>query len=253
MPQPTRAVERALDILYCFSSAEPSLTLTQIADRVGMHKSTVFRLLATLEQKRFVRRVEKLGEYRLGLALAELGFSVLKHNDIYRCAEPYLQHLAAESRENVDLAIRDGADVIYIQMIESQQRVKIAAVPGQRLPAYATASGKAFMAFLPEHELQDILNYPRPKITGSTQVTLSALRQDLRVSRERGFAISEGELEVGVNAVAAPVLDARQYPLAAIAVAGPSFRLGIDRLMELGKSLCVTTQAMARQVGVTIC
>ncbi len=252
MPQPTRAVERALDILYCFSPSEPTLTLTQIAERVGMSKSTVYRLLATLEQKRFVQRLEWNGSYRLGLALAELGLSVLNHNDLFRQASPYLERLAAECRENVDLAVLDGADVIYIQIIESPQRVKIAAAPGQRLPAFATATGKAFMAFLPEDELRPILKAARNKFTDKTQVGLAALRHDLGVSRARGFAISEQEYEVGINAVAAPILDAHRYPLAVIAIAGPSYRLSADRLEQLGGVVCATAEAIARDIGARI-
>ncbi len=252
MPQPTRAVDRALDILYCFSAQEPTLTLTQIAERVGMNKSTVYRLLATLEHKRFVQRVDGNGGYRLGLALAELGFSVLKHNDIYRQAAPYLQRLWNEYRENVDLAILDGADVIYVQMIESPQRVKIAAAPGQRLPAFATATGKAFMAFLPEDQLREILKASRPQFTDKTRVTLTSLRDDLKNTRARGFAVSEQEYEAGINAVAAPILNAEQYPLAVIAVAGPSFRLSGEQLLKIGKVLCTTTEAIAREIGAKI-
>ncbi len=252
MPQPTRAVERALDILYCFRPNQPTLTLTEISERVGMSKSTVYRLLATLEQKRFVQREEWNGTYRLGLALAELGFSVLHDNDLYRRAEPYLQRLSAEYRENVDLAVLDGADVIYIQIIESPQRVKIAAAPGQRLPAFATATGKAFMAFLPQAQLREILKYTRKKYTDKTQVSLAALRKDLQASRARGFAISEQEYEVGINAVAAPILDAKGYPLAVIALAGPSYRLGTDRLTELGQVLCASAEGIARDIGARI-
>ncbi len=147
---PTRTVERALDILLCFRPEEPGLTLTQIAERVEMHKSTVHRLLATLEQKRFIQHVDGNGTYRLGLRLVELGFTVLKGNDIHRQALPYMHRLSAECRETVDLAILDGGQVVYLQVVESPQRMKFAVAPGQRLPAFCTATGKGFLAFLPD-------------------------------------------------------------------------------------------------------
>jgi len=253
LPQPpTRAVDRALDILLCFSQKEPTLTLTQIAARVGMHKSTVHRLLGTLERKRFVQRVEKNGAYRLGLELVELGFLVLKNNDIHRQATPYMQRLAMEYRENVDLGILDGNHVLYLQVIESQQRVKISSAPGQRLPAFCTATGKAFLAFLPDARVQEILKSGRRKYTEHTTTSNPEIYKQLRLTRERGFAISEQEYEVGINAVAAPILDANQHPVAAMAIVGPAFRLTAERLLELGRPLRATTDAIARDIGLTL-
>lgn len=127
---PTRAVDRALDILLCFKRDEPTLTLTQITERVGLPKSTVHRLLATLERKRFVQRIEENGSYRLGWKLLELGFSVLENSNLHREVVPYMQRLVAEYRETVDLGILDGNSVLYLQVIESPQRVKISSAPG---------------------------------------------------------------------------------------------------------------------------
>lgn len=252
MPQPTRAVERALDILLCFGSGTSTLTLTQIAERVGMHKSTVHRLLATLENKGFVQRLEDNGAYRLGFRLVELGFLVLKSTDIHQQATPYLHRLVAEHRETVDLAILDGANVVYLQVIESPQRVKLAAAPGQRLPTYCTATGKAFLAFLPDEQVKSILRQGLRKYTAHTKVSLPDLYEDLRLTRERGFAISEQEYEDGINAVASPILDASRRPIAVIAIAGPSFRLPHQRLLTLGESVRATADAIARDIGLTL-
>jgi IclR family KDG regulon transcriptional repressor len=252
LPQPpTRAVDRALDILLCFTQTEPNLTLTQISERVGMHKSTVYRLLATMEHKRFVQRLDD-ATYRLGLGLVELGFSVLKSNNIHRQALPHMQRLAAEYRENVDLGILDGTHVLYLQVIESQQRVKIASAPGQRLPAFCTATGKAFLAYLPDRQVQSILKADHHKYTQHTTTLISEIRQQLQLTRERGFAISEQEFEDGINAVAAPILDANQYPVAAMAIVGPAFRLTSERLLELGHPLRATTDALAHEIGLTL-
>ena len=252
MPQPTRAVERALDILLCFDSEKSTLTLTQIAERVGMHKSTVHRLLATLENKGFVQRLEENGAYRLGFRLVELGFLVLRSTNIHQQAMPYMHHLAAEHRETVDLAILDGANVVYLQVIESPQRVKLAAAPGQRLPTYCTATGKAFLAFLPDEQVKSILRQGLRKYTAQTKVSLPDLYEDLRLTRERGFSISEQEYEDGINAVAAPILDANQHPVAVIAIAGPSFRLPRQRLLTLGEAVRATADAIARDIGMIL-
>ncbi len=252
MPQPsTRAVDRALDILLCFSRTEPTLTLTQIVERVGIHKSTVHRLLATLERKGFLQRIAESGSYRLGWALLELGSSVLESSDLHRQAMPYMQRLATEYRENIDLGILDGASVLYLQVIESPQRVKISSAPGQRLPVFCTATGKAFLAFLPDQQAKEILKAGRRKYTEFTTTDADEIRKQLDLTRKRGFAISEQEYELGINAVAAPILDARQHPVAAMAIVGPTFRMTLERMLELGPALRATTDALAREIGLT--
>ncbi len=249
MSQPVRAVERALDILSCFLKDEPTLSLTQIAERVGMHKSTVHRLLSTLEGKRFVYRDKSTGMYHLGFRFLEMTSLVSGDTDIERWALPYLERLVAEFGETVDLATLDGPDVVYLQVVESHQRVRLAAAPGSRLPAFCTASGKAFMAYLSAEEVHAILDTGLDKFTENTIVSLPEMYQDLRVTRERGFAISEQEYEAGINAVAAPILDANGCPVATIAITGPSFRLARERMLALGPSIRATADAIAREIG----
>jgi IclR family transcriptional regulator, acetate operon repressor len=163
-----------------------------------------------------------------------------------------MQRLAAEYRENVDLGILDGTHVLYLQVIESQQRVKIASAPGQRLPAFCTATGKAFLAYLPDRQVQGILKADRRKYTEHTTTSIREIHKQLQLTRERGFAISEQEFEDSINAVAAPILDANQYPVAAMAIVGPAFRLTSERLLELGHPLRATTDALAHEIGLTL-
>jgi IclR family transcriptional regulator, KDG regulon repressor len=249
MADSVRSVERALDILLCFSSEKPSLSLTQIAEQVGMHKSTIHRLLATLEAKRFVMRDKVTGLYQLGFRFIELASIMLHDIDINRWAQPYLHHLADLCGETVDLALLDGDHVVYLQVVESPQRVKIAAAVGEQLPVYCTATGKAFLAYLPEYQVKAILATGMAKHTEYTLTTPDALYQDLHEIRRRGFAISEQEYEKDINAVAAPILDMNGCPLAVIAIVGPSFRLSHDLMMRLGQSILETANAITSEVG----
>jgi DNA-binding IclR family transcriptional regulator len=251
MSEPTRAVDRALDILLCFSHEEPVLSLTQIAQQVGVPKSTAHRHLATLERKHFVQRDESTGLYRLGLRLVELSLLVLQEVDLLRWSQPYLERLSAECEETVDLAVLEGAHVTYLQVIESHQRVKLAAAVGQRLPACCTASGKAFLAFLPDEEVNAILGEEIIRYTEHTRCSRAELHADLQTARQRGFAISEQEYERDINAVAAPILSGDGRPVAVIAVAGPSFRLPRERMLRLGELILATTDAMAREVSLS--
>ncbi len=251
MSEPVRAVERALDILLCFSQAQPVLSLTEVAGQVGISKSTVHRLLATLETKRFVTRDKTSGLYHLGFRFIEMASLVLYDIDLDRWAFPYLQRLCAECGETVDLAALDGGHVIYLQVVESPQRVKIAAAVGQRLPAQCTASGKAFLAFMPKEQVRDLAQQGLIRCTDNTSESLADLYEDLRITRERGFAMSEQEYEQDINAVAAPILDASGCPALVIAIVGPSFRLSKERMLVLGQSIRATADAIVRDVGLS--
>jgi len=251
VPGSVRAVERALDILLSFTQKEPDLSLTQVAERVGIHKSTAHRLLATLESKRFVNRHPSDGTYHLGLRFVEMASVVLHDVDLQRWARPYLRDLVTECGETVDLCVLDGRHVVYLDVVDSPRRVKIAAAVGQRLPIACTASGKAFLAHLSEQQVRALLPNGLQKYTDRTLLTWEALFEDLRETRERGFALSEQEFEVEINAVAAPILDAAGSPVAAVAVVGPSFRMPLQRMLEIGPQVCRVTQTMAREVGMT--
>ena len=249
MPLSVRAVDRALDILLCFNSNENALSMTQIAERVDIHKSTVHRLLATLEAKRFLQRDKVTGLYRLGFQLVELASLVLMDMDLPRWAGPYLQRLADDCGETVDLAALDGDHVVYLQVVDSPQRLKIAAAVGQRLPAFCTATGKAFLAFLPADQVNRILALGQPRYTDGTLTTPADLQRDLAATRERGFAMSEQEFESDINAVAAPIRDASGYPIGAIAIVGPAFRLPRERMLSLGRQVLAATDAISHEVG----
>jgi len=222
--------------------------MTQISEQVGIHKSTVHRLLATLEKKRFVQRDPATGTYSLGIRLLQMAYLTLEHNDLRRLATPFLRHLCEQHRENVDLAVLDDTDVVYLNMIESPQRVKLAAAVGQRLSAFATASGKAILAFMPDEAVRRILE------RGMTQYTLNTLRspeaffENMRQIRQQGFALSEQEFEEGINAVAAPILDSSGQPIASVAIAGPAYRLTRERMIDIGPLVLATARDIAREV-----
>ena len=245
MSESIRAVERALDVLMCFTNQTPQLTMTQISELVGINKSTVHRLLATLESKRFVERDSVTGIYKPGIRLLQMAFLALEHNDLRRLAAPYLQELCNRYRENVTLAKLDVADVVYLEVIESTQRVKLAASPGQRLPAFCVASGKAILAFLPDDHVKRVLEYGMPKYTQHTITSFEAYFKDILQTRERGFAISEQEFEEGINAIAAPICN---QPIASISVAGPAYRLTRERMLEISPDLLRTAKDIAMEV-----
>ena len=248
MSESVRAVDRALDVLLCFTNQTPELTMTQIAEQVGIHKSTAHRLLATLENKRFIQRDPDTGIYRLGIRLLQMAYLTLEQNDLRRLAVPFMHHLCDLYEENIDLTVLDDTDVVFINILEGPQRVKLAAAIGQRLPAYATASGKAILGFMPEKLVRRILDRGMPQLTPHTLISPDILFKDLITVRELGFAISEQELEEQINAVAAPIFDQENHPIASIAVAGPAYRLTRERMVEIGASVAATAKELSQEI-----
>ena len=251
MSESIRAVERALDVLLCFSRQTPELTMTQIAQQVGIHKSTTHRLLATLEKRHFVERDPVTGIYHLGIRLLQMAYVTLEQNDLRRISAPFLRRLCEQHKETVHLAALDDVDVVFLDVIESPQRVKLAAAIGQRLPAFATASGKCILACMPDESVRQILKRGMPRITQHTLDTPEAFFEDLGRVRERGFAFDEEEQEDGVNAVAAPVLDPNGQPAASVAIAGPAYRLPRERLIEFGSSVLASAREISKELGMT--
>jgi len=247
-----RAVDRALDVLLCFSANTPVLSMTQISEIVGMNKSTVHRLLATLEAKRFVQRDPLTGLYQPGNRLLQMAFLTTQKNNLFEVVEPYMKKLNELYRETITLSILDDSDVVYSSVVESQQTVKLAAKPGQRLPAFCTASGKVLMAYSDEETIQKIFDQGFPEYTSFTIRSSETLIHIFRLVRERGFAYSEQEYEEGINAVAAPIIDRNKRPLAAIAVAGPAYRLTLERMLEIGPSVAETAREAIRDLELRV-
>ena len=248
MSESVRAVDRALDVLLCFTNQTPELTMTQIAERVGIHKSTAHRLLATLENKRFIQRDPDTGIYRLGIRLLQMAYLTLEQNDLRRLAAPFMHQLCDLYEENIDLTVLDDMDVVFINILEGPHRVKLAAAIGQRLPAFATASGKAILGYLPEKMVRRILDRGTPQLTPHTLSSPDELFTDLEAVRELGFAVSEQELEEQINAVAAPIFNHEKHPVASIAVAGPAYRLTREKMVEIGPKLVTTAQTISREI-----
>lgn len=248
MSESIRAVERALDVLLCFSIDTPTLSMTQIAEQVGMNKSTVHRLLATLEAKRFVERDPNTGLYHPGKRLLQMAYLTLEKNNLRDIAAPHMKKLNELHRETITLSTLDDTEMVYLAVDESPQTVKIAARPGQRLPVHCTASGKAILAFSTDEVVKKIFDLGFPEYTSYSIRSPEMYHKIFRIVRERGFAYSEQEFEEGINAVSAPILDAKQQPQAAIAVVGPAFRLSVERMLEIGPSVAEAANDISREL-----
>ncbi len=234
-PYRVQVVDRALAALDILANRSSECSLAELCIALGLHKSTVHRLMMVLEQHRLVDKNPETGRYRLGLKLFEFGSKAIAALDPRRHARPHLDRLQRELAETVFFCILDDGQVFYLDKVESQQSIRTACTVGSRAPAYCTAVGKAMLAELPDAEVSDIVRrWGLKAITANTITTAAALKAELKAVRSRGYAIDNEEKEQGLRCISAAVRGHSGKLFAAISVSGPAFRITKGRIPEIG-------------------
>lgn len=234
-----RAVERALDVLLCFSSKD-EWGLTEISGRVGLHKSTVFRLLATLEERGFVVRDEATEKYRLGLRILELSANLHRSDDPAILLLPEMEKLRDRLAETVTLYVRDRTERVRIQAVQSTQAIRRVAPVGARLPLAVGASSKVLLAFSEMSLRASVLSDSSWPATVDREQYIKQL-DDIMTA---GYATSIEEREPGAAAVAAPVFNRAGKLVAALSVSGPSNRLTLEAMWEHAPAIIEAAKRM---------
>lgn len=246
-----RAVERALDVLAAFSADEPELTLTELSSRLNLSASTTYRLLVTLEHRRYVERNSQTGGYTLGIACLDLGTVFLSQLDLRDRVLPVLETLRQEFRETVHLAVldRNQLEVIYVEKLEGLLPIGLmGSRVGGRAPAHCTGLGKCLLAYVPEPVVRDL--YATSNMRAHTPNTITDVEElllEMAGIREVGYAVDDVEHEPDVKCVAAPVWNHRQSVVGAISVTGPEQRMNrliaesglIERLLDAAREASV--------------
>lgn len=243
-----RSVERAIGLMELLAT-RTSAGVTELAQEMDVHKSTAFRLLATLERQGMVQQDERTTKYRLGPGIARLARTVDEEVDLRRHARDVLERLAEETEETVNLALLDGGEVIYVDQVNGSPSVLTADWLGRRTPLHCTASGKVLLAALPDGRRGRLLDGELEACSELTVADLDELERQLEEIRERGYGMTIGELELGLNAVAAPVHDASGAAVAAITVSGPAARIPEDRLDEVGGRIRGAADEISLRLG----
>ncbi len=250
-----KSVLKALDILELLDS-EPGLGVTEISGRLEMEKSTAFRLLNSLMLRGYVRKDPESHRYSNGFRLFEMGNNVVRNMGLKEQAFPFLQELSRRTGEAVNLAIRDGKDVVYLDKIESQATIKVDLHVGKRMPMYCTGLGKALLAFMDPEEVKGL--YPDEtfeRFTQNTHRNLSSLMKELKRIRKQGFAWDNEEYVRDILCIAAPVFGTGGDVVAALSVALPKFRYDSDHgkfeetrdhVIEVAGKLSLALKGLAR-------
>ncbi|NOU93507.1 helix-turn-helix domain-containing protein [Paenibacillus sp. LMG 31456] len=238
-----RAVERALDILLCFTDSS-DISLTEISARVSLHKSTVHRLLASLEGKGFVLRDPSSDKYRLGFRIWELSANLTHSDDPAQILLPDMEGLRDRLDETISLYVRDGLERVRVQAVQSNQAIRRVAPIGARMPLFVGASSKILVAFA-EQEVQEVLTEGPAWPQGLER---SSFMQQLAEAKTLGYATSVEEREPGAAAVAVPILNGSHRLVAALAVSGPSNRLTLEKMKEHAPVLMEAARRMGKML-----
>jgi DNA-binding IclR family transcriptional regulator len=245
-----QSVERAITILKSFSAEKPEWGVGELSRELGLHKSTVSRLMNTLARGGLLSRNPETRRYRLGIALVGLAALVVSYGDVREVARPLLRELAEDCQESVNLVVLDEDQVINLeQFVPPARQVKNIGRVGRRMCAHCTAAGKVLLAHLAPGRLARVLTAELPRFTVSTITDPRALEQELVQVREQGYAISQEELEDGLNAIAAPIYDHTGKAIAAASIAGPAYRVPPALFSHLAAQLQGMTTEISRQLG----
>ena len=223
------ALERGLRMLSEFSRETRTIGAPEFARRLGLPRSTVFRLLSTLESLGFVERSGN--DYRLGVAVLRLGFEYINSLELTELGQPVLQRLCDDIRYPVNLVMRDGRSIVYVAKVTPPTPFASAVRIGTRLPAHATVLGRILLEDLTLPELRAL--YPEDHLevySGSTPKTVLELFDMVQVDRQRGYVLGEGFYESSISTIAAPVRDETGHIIAALGATIPSGHIHPERI-----------------------
>jgi IclR family pca regulon transcriptional regulator len=253
-PRYSQSLERGLAILGCFTPSRPVLGIADIADELGMSRSTTHRYVITLVALGYLEQGASR-KYRLGLRVTDLGMSALNSTGLREHARPYLEELRQRSSYTTSLGVLDGTEVLYIDRALSfrrgQNQIDLGLQAGSRVPAYASAMGKLLMANLPDNQQKSLLAELKPSKQGpNTIVSKKALRSELEQVREAGFAVDDQELAPGLFAIAAPVRNESRDVVAAVSLAAHSSGISLEEMVDaLGPHLVSTADRVSARLG----
>jgi IclR family transcriptional regulator, KDG regulon repressor len=243
------AVARALGILENVDGGMRGTGITELSRRLGLGKSTVHRLCATLEHHGYLVRDPGTGRYRLSLRVFQIGSHALDALDLPARAMPELEALGAATEETVHLAVLDGAEVIFIGKVESPRPLRLYSQVGRRCPAHCTAVGKVLLAYAGAGQRGGGAGRPLKRYTPRTLTSAPALERELDEVRRRGYATDEEEFEEGIRCIAGPVRDYRGRVIAALSVSVPAGRLPRSRTASLTDQILDAARRVSEALG----
>lgn len=246
--KPIQSVYHALQLFEVFRTAEKEeFGVTELSNALGLHKNNVFRLLATLSSCGYIEQNTSTENYRLGIGIFNLGQKFIHKLGILKLARPFMKKITQEVNESAYIGILREGNAIYLGISETAHPVRVASRVGKDVPAYATAIGKAQLAYASEEEINKI--YPETRLkryTPNTIVSLAELKRQLKDVSVNDYAIDNEEYEQGVRCVAVPIKDYLGVPVAALSVSAPVSRMSEARIKD---EILPVVQKFSREIS----
>ncbi|MBR0596719.1 IclR family transcriptional regulator [Sinanaerobacter chloroacetimidivorans] len=227
------------------------LSLGDLSERLSMDKATVHRLVTTMKNAGYINQNKENKKYSNSLKLLAMGNRVMEKTGLKHIARPYIEDLAEKSGETINLSVRVGSNVIYIDKIESNSTIKVGITVGTSVPGYCTGMGKAVLAFLPEDELKELMKpVSYEKFTRHTAENYEELQEKLQKVREDGYSMDDEEYVDGLISFGAPIFDYHGNPIGAISVSCPKYRFEEStHLTAYSRFVVETANKISKQLG----
>jgi len=246
-----QSLERAFNLLEALSECPDGIQITRLAEKVGLSKSTVHRLLATLINMHYVIKDQESEKYKLGYRLVFLSRNIINNINIISIAKPFLEELAEDVNETIHLCIADMGEVLYVDKIESSQTIRMYSKVGNRAPMYCTGVGKVLLSGMDEDHFNQVAdNTDFVVMTPTTITSKDQLREELKRIRKLGYGLDDVEHEEGIRCIAAPIFDYEGKVIASFSIAGPSNRVTMERINdELVEKVHKTSMEISQLLG----
>lgn len=245
-----QSLVRALRLLQEVAEAGDGITLTEVANRVGLPVSSAHRLLSTLQQEGFVRFDGERTLWFVGVKAFSVGNAFLRARDLVQVARPYMRGLMEQCDETVNLAVEDSGQIIYLAQIECRQMMRALASPGARVPMHSSAVGKVLLAYMNKAACEGMLDKLRlERFTANTITGRERLVSSLGQVRQQGFAFDDEEHAIGLRCVASPIFNEAREVIAGISLSGPAARVTDRRFKELAGLVQRTAKVITRDFG----
>ena len=248
-PATIQSVQRAAAILQSFTKIDAELSVTTLSEQLGLHKSTVSRLLSTLQQEDLVEQNPETGKYRLGLGLVTLAGIVLDRIDLREIAYPYSVTLAELTQETVNVVVLSSGECMNIGGVDSPKPIQYIGRIGRRTPLHCTSAGKVLLAYMSPEKRHEILPHNLPGFTTKTIIDYQHLTQVLNQIQAQGYAITHEEHQEGLSAIAAPIRNHAAQVIAALTVSGPTYRLASAEINRFIEPVTDTARLISSRLG----
>ncbi|WLD94452.1 IclR family transcriptional regulator [Alkalihalobacillus sp. AL-G] len=245
-----KSVSRALDIINIVSMKKTGCGVTEIANQIDINKSSVYRILTTLEKYGYIEQDLDSEKYKLGYQFLDISSRLLESIDLRTEAKPFLEELESQTNEVIHLVVYDEGEVVYLEKMEGTETLRMHSKVGRRAPMHCTAVGKVILSYLPDTKVLEVIDTKGlPKHTDRTIVDPALFLEELKKVRQQGYALDLEENENGITCIGAPIFDNTENVVAAFSISGTTMRMTEERLAELKVTIIDVGKKISMRLG----